>query len=221
MNSPEYRLTFAGHGMILNARGVLYWPVERLLIASDLHLEKGSYFAQHGSVLPPYDTLDTLERLEQCITHYRPERLLLLGDSFHDRFAWQRLGKDLQNRIQELSSHVPAIHWIEGNHDVGLQGNHRFELQMEIGGILFTHDYVPGHAHQIIGHYHPKAALSLGKRSLRAPCFATAPHLIMMPAFGSYTGGLDINDEAIRALAKDTAFSIHMVWNNNLYTLQR
>jgi len=63
MSSAEHRITFAGHSMVLNGHGVLYWPDQGLLVASDLHLEKGTFFAQRGSALPPYDTLDTLERL--------------------------------------------------------------------------------------------------------------------------------------------------------------
>lgn len=213
MRSPEIPIRFAGHQLLLDGRGVLYWPAERVLIASDLHLEKGSYFAQHGATLPPYDTLDTLERLEQCIGYYQPQRMVLLGDSFHDAGAWGRLDEMLRARVEALHRRVPFIHWVEGNHDAGLRTGHRLEPEVILSGILLTHDHAPEHPHQIIGHYHPKASMTLGKNKLRAPCFAVAPHMIILPAFGSYTGGLDISHAAIQTLAKNTPFQHYLLFN--------
>ena len=43
--------------------GALFWEEQRLLVVSDLHLEKGSSFAARGVLLPPYDTVATLAAL--------------------------------------------------------------------------------------------------------------------------------------------------------------
>lgn len=215
----EQRIVFAGHAMQLHASGVLYWPAQQLLIASDLHLEKATFLAQHGSALPPYDTLDTLERLEQAIAHYRPARLALLGDSFHDAFAWQRLDAALRARIEALAHQVPQLHWIEGNHDIGLRGNHHFEPALHIEGVVLTHDFDPDAPYQIIGHYHPKTTLKIANRTIHGRCFATTPHLLMMPAFGSFTGGLSITDPAIRRLAGEQEMASYLLYQQGIYRM--
>ena len=56
-------LSFAGEELVLTAGRAVYWPRERALLVADLHLEKASFFAQHGQPLPPYDSRETLERI--------------------------------------------------------------------------------------------------------------------------------------------------------------
>ena len=46
-------VTVAGVTFTADLAGALFWDEERLLIVSDLHLEKGSSFAQRGVLLPP------------------------------------------------------------------------------------------------------------------------------------------------------------------------
>src|SRR5690349_10582775 len=87
----ESSLTVAGIHLVAAVDGALYWPEESLLVVADLHLEKGSSFAGRGMLLPPYDSATTLARLTRLLARYAPKRLVLLGDSFHDRHAGQRL----------------------------------------------------------------------------------------------------------------------------------
>ena len=77
-------LHFAGERLLLDPAGALFWPAERLLAVADLHLEKGSAAARTGSLLPPWDTRATLDRLAALMRRYRPASVLALGDSFHD-----------------------------------------------------------------------------------------------------------------------------------------
>ena len=63
---------------------VIYWPEEGLLAVADLHLEKGSSFARRGTLLPPYDTAETLARLARLIARHAPRTVVALGDNFHD-----------------------------------------------------------------------------------------------------------------------------------------
>jgi DNA ligase-associated metallophosphoesterase len=219
MNSPDCRIPFAGHELVLDGSGVLYWPDEQLLVASDLHFEKGSFLAQHGSIIPPYDTLDTLERLEQIINRYQPKRLVLLGDSFHDRHAWERLDATLRLRLEQMVNTVEQVFWIEGNHDIGLDVGYRLTSQLHVRDMLFTHDHVPDAMHQVIGHYHPRTLVKLGSHKVGARCFVVTNTCIIMPAFGSYTGGLDIMHPAIREIAGEGELRAYFIYRSCVYPM--
>ena len=76
-------IKLAGHSFLPVAAGALYWESEDTLLVADLHLEKGAAFAARGTMLPPYDTRSTLQRLAACLDHFSPRRVVALGDSFH------------------------------------------------------------------------------------------------------------------------------------------
>ena len=194
--------------------------VSAVLIISDMHLEKSTFLAAYGSFIPPYDTQDTLERLEQMVTHYSPRHLILLGDSFHDRHAWTRLDAVLRARIMAINARVERCSWIEGNHDVSLNGHElSFCADQRIEGLLLSHEHQVHASPQIIGHYHPKARLSVRGRKLSGKCFIHTEHLLVMPAFGAYTGGLDIGHEAFRALAAGASMQPYFMYKNSIHKL--
>lgn len=183
--------------------GAVWWPAERMLIVSDLHFEKGSAMARRGhGLLPPYDTATTLTRLEELVLHYQPARLLALGDSFHDQHAFARLSPDETDRVTALSQRQEMI-WITGNHDPeppdSLGG--RILAEYRCGPLLFRHEPLVGHAAgEVAGHLHPKARVRGRGRQVRARCFVTDGLRLIVPAFGAYTGGLDVMDDAFRPL---------------------
>lgn len=219
MSSPEAYIQFGGHGLVLHAQGVIYWPAQKTLVASDLHFEKSTFLAQHGSFIPPYDTQDTLERLEQLIAHYQPARLVFLGDSFHDRHAWERLDELLRMRILQLAARVRECIWIEGNHDIALNAHPLGALTsaLHLDGIHFAHDDSKEFRPTIIGHYHPKAHIMLGGRSVSGKCFIHSQALLVMPSFGSYTGGLSIQHEVMRGLFRDQPAKVHLLYRDCIY----
>jgi len=219
MRSPEATIYFGGHTLVLHAQGVLYWPNQRTLIASDLHFEKSTFLARHGSFIPPYDTLDTLERLEQLVAHYQPERLILLGDSFHDAQAWQRLDEMLRTRIMALTELVRECIWIEGNHDSELNAHPLGDLRnsVHIDGMHFAHDATHAARPVIIGHYHPKARVQVGKHNVSGKCFIHSEAILVMPSFGSYTGGLTITHKAIENLFAGQKIHTHLIYRNMIY----
>ena len=92
--SDPVPLCLNGADLLVDGSGALYWPAEEILAVADLHFEKGSSFARSGTLLPPYDTRATLDRLEAVAARYRPRRILCLGDSFHDGEGAGRLGGD-------------------------------------------------------------------------------------------------------------------------------
>ena len=58
----DQSVNICGKAFLAHKFGALYWPAEKALIVSDLHLEKGSAFAARGQMLPPYDTRETLNK---------------------------------------------------------------------------------------------------------------------------------------------------------------
>jgi uncharacterized protein len=192
----------AGERLMLDPAGALIWPAAAMLVVSDLHLEKGSSFARKGMLLPPWDTHATLERLTLLLRRYRPRIVVALGDSFHDRHGAQRLPSAEQTRLNAMAEAHRFI-WVQGNHDPsppeGIGGE--WVETFETNALLFRHvaivDPAPG---EISGHYHPKATAPVRGGSITRACFIADARRIILPAFGSYTGGLDVRDPAITRL---------------------
>jgi hypothetical protein len=206
-------LTVAGLALVPLAEGALWWAAERTLVVADLHLEKGSAFAARGQMLPPYDTVATLARLEALISRVKPERVIALGDSFHDGHAVGRMNECDRDRLAGLTSAAEWI-WIAGNHDpeppkhVGGWAT----SELSIGPLTFRHEPRPGAAPgEIAGHLHPAARIVGRGRSIRRRCFATDAKRLVMPAFGALAGGLNVLDEAFRPLFDGRAFHAFMI----------
>ncbi|MCX5513360.1 phosphoesterase [Kaistia algarum] len=206
-------LMVAGTPLVPLAEGALWWSAESTLIVADLHLEKGSAFAARGQMLPPYDTIATLARLEALVSRLSPERVIALGDSFHDGRAVGRMNEGDRDRLAELTSAAEWI-WIAGNHDpdppkhVGGWAT----SELSIGPLTFRHEPRPGAIlGEIAGHLHPAARIVGRGRSIRRRCFATDARRLVMPAFGALAGGLNVLDEAFRPLFDGRAFHAFMI----------
>ena len=186
-------LSFAGHEFFASADGALHWPAERALLVADLHLEKASWFAAGGQLLPPYDSLATLQALSREIDLTGVARLYCLGDSFHDRFGCDRLPPAARDLLESLTGRLDWV-WIVGNHDVGFIDHcgGRIEQECEAGGIILRHEAVEHDPRpEMSGHFHPKLRLSLRGRSVSRRCFVASRTKLILPAYGAFTGGLD------------------------------
>ncbi|OCK61611.1 ligase-associated DNA damage response endonuclease PdeM [Bradyrhizobium sp. LMTR 3] len=199
--------------------GALFWQEQRLLVVSDLHLEKGSSFAARGVLLPPYDTVATLSRLAAVIARHDPRMVIALGDSFHDRNAHQRLSAPDRDALSAMQARRDWI-WISGNHDPALPGDLGGTVANEvaIGPIVFRHEPT-GAAGEIAGHLHPKARVATRGRSMERRCFASDGERAVMPAFGAYTGGLSIRDPAFAKIFPTTALMAHVLGDNRLHAI--
>jgi DNA ligase-associated metallophosphoesterase len=210
-------LALGGARLAADVSGALYWPAERTLVVADLHLEKGSYFASRGQMLPPYDSAATLEALSSVIDYYAPARVIALGDSFHDQLGAERLSQDSRDAISALQQGRDWI-WISGNHDPeridGIGGTCADEMQL--GPLKFRHQ-PEGEDFEVVGHFHPVAKVSVRGRSLRRRCFAGSDTRLVMPAFGAFTGGFNIrNDVFADILGVD--FLAHLLGTERLYS---
>lgn len=200
------KIRVAGEACVLRCSGALWVVEHRTLIASDLHLEKGSAFAVRGQMLPPYDSPATLAKLEAEIEALDPARVVLLGDSFHDSKAVDRLSTEDRERVARLAVGRDWV-WLEGNHDlVALAGAldalpGRVVTTMTLGALNLIHEPQLGAATgEVAGHLHPAARVAAYGRGVRRPCFITDGRRLIMPAFGAFTGGLDVRDPAVAGL---------------------
>jgi DNA ligase-associated metallophosphoesterase len=192
----------AGMTVLARASGALWREAERMLIAADLHLEKGSAYAARGQLLPPYDTRETLARLTAEAARLRPRTIVLLGDSFHDGEGEARLAPDDAQALRTLAA-VADLVWIVGNHDAegprSLPG--AVLPSLSVAGLVFVHAPAARPAEgEVAGHLHPSAKVKGRTASVRRRCFVTDGERVVMPAFGAYAGGLNVRDAAFREL---------------------
>jgi len=212
-------MTVSGVSFTADLSGALYWADERLLVVSDLHLEKGSSFAMRGVLLPPHDTTETLARLDAVIARYQPRAVIALGDSFHDREAHDRLTAAHRATLATLQTGRDWI-WIVGNHDPDLPRDLGGSVASDvgIGPVVFRHEPT-GAVGEIAGHLHPNARVSRRGRSVERRCFASDGERAIMPAFGAYTGGLSIRDLAFAAIFKSLEFTAHVLGDNRMHAI--
>ncbi|MBB6253909.1 ligase-associated DNA damage response endonuclease PdeM [Nitrospirillum iridis] len=211
-------LTLNGAVLQADASGALFWPERGLLVVADLHLEKGTAFARRGTLLPPYDTAATLARLEATCRRLAPTRVLCLGDSFHDGHAGDRVSDEDGRRLAALIQAHDWL-WVAGNHDPApppAWGGRVVADWME-GPLVFRHEAEDGMAvGEVSGHYHPKATVPTRARRVGGRCFITDGRRLVLPAFGAYTGGLDVREPALRRLFPG-AFSIVLLHRDRGY----
>ena len=196
--SLGHPLALKGADLCLLPSGGVYWPARRLLCVSDLHLGRSERMARRaGILLPPYDTRATLDRLDADLARTDPAQVICLGDSFDDLAAAGALDEGDRLCLVRMMAGRDWI-WIEGNHDPGpidLGGSHRAEARL--GPLIFRHiAQSPADAGEVSGHFHPKARIG----GLSRPCFMGDERRLILPAYGSYTGGLDCADPALAGL---------------------
>jgi hypothetical protein len=210
------RLLLNGVALFAEPSGALWWPAAGTLIVADLHLEKGTSYAQRGVLLPPYDTRTTLARLAEAIGP-RVERVICLGDSFHDGDGPNRLSQADAAALRKLVERHDWI-WIAGNHDPVLPailGGRTIIGELRLDGLVMRHQAEADAIGEISGHYHPKSHIDVRGRRLSGACFIHDERRIVLPAFGAYTGGLHIESEPIRALFP-ASFRIDLVLRGQL-----
>lgn len=191
---------FAGETLTPLACGALWWPAQSTLFVADLHLEKASHFAARGWLLPPHATADTLTALIDAVETTGAARLVCLGDSFHDEGGPDRLLPEARAALQLMTRNLDWW-WITGNHDedaAAVLGGRVLE-EGRIGPFTLRHEADPGDpAPELSGHFHPKLVIRHRGRHIARRCIAVSPTKLILPAYGAFTGGLDIADPAIR-----------------------
>ena len=217
----EQPVAICGKAFIADAGGALYWPAEDALIVSDLHLEKGSSYAKRGLMLPPYDTRETLMRLAEVLDRRPASTVIALGDSFHDAEGGDRLSAADLETLRILQEGRDWL-WVTGNHDATISarlGGHVVD-ELTVEGIALRHIPAQGRVtHEIAGHMHPAARLSRHGHTIRRPCFVGNGKRLVLPAFGAFTGGLNILDDAFEPLFGSDGMQVWMMGQEGLYPI--
>ena len=215
----EQPIDICGKAFIAHLCGALYWPSVDALIVADLHLEKGTSFLRNGQMLPPYDTRETLRKLALCLDLTGASTVIALGDSFHDVGGADRLCDHDRETLSVLQEGRDWV-WITGNHDA--------TISARLGGIVMDEWIVDGIAlrhipaagpvtHEIAGHFHPAARLARLGHTIRRPCFVGNGRRLILPAYGAYTGGLNILDDAYEHLFGNDGLAVWMLGHEGLY----
>jgi DNA ligase-associated metallophosphoesterase len=202
-------LSFGGRALMALSAGALFWPERRALLVADLHLEKASWFARFGQLLPPYDSIATLSELTAVVDATGAAEVWCLGDSFHDSRGCERLPARAQEMLRALTGRTRWT-WITGNHDVamgsGMIDHCGGELVEEavVDGLVLRHEADPAETRpELSGHFHPKLRLRVRGKPVARRCFVATATKLVLPAFGSLTGGLDPDHpEIVRAVGR-------------------
>jgi hypothetical protein len=201
----DHAFTLSGAPLRALPSGALHWPDAGLLCVSDLHFGKSERLARRGgALLPPYETRETLARLDADLERTAARIVVCLGDSFDDPEAAAGIGDAEGDWLARMMAGRDWI-WIAGNHDPGplaLGGSHRSVLNL--GPLTFRHEADPGASGEVSGHFHPKASLAGTTR----PCFLVDAHRVILPAYGTFTGGLRCSDPALSSLMRAGALAI-------------
>ncbi|HEY0150007.1 MAG TPA: ligase-associated DNA damage response endonuclease PdeM [Allosphingosinicella sp.] len=197
------RFSFCTHELMALPQGALFWPSRRALLVADLHLEKASWFARLGQMLPPYDSIATLSDLTALVASTGAEEIWCLGDSFHDRHGCDRLPAKARELLTDLTAKTRWT-WITGNHDPGIADHCGGDVveEAEVEGLLLRHEADPAEPRpELSGHFHPKLRISVRGRQVSRRCFIATERKVILPAFGALTGGLDAaHPEIVRAV---------------------
>jgi uncharacterized protein len=225
---------FAQQLWVADASGALFWPQQQWLIISDCHFEKGSFLKQFANPIPVVDTQTTLQVIAKLIDIYEPKRVVCLGDSFHDVHADKRLLSADIHTLQQLIASVPQWDWVLGNHDPDIP-RHFLGARVPYlikNKILFTHEpegesslseisaqHCQPIQYQIIGHYHPKLYKTIRRHKMSGKCFLFDSQNMIMPAIGTFTGGLDVNDPAFDPWVDSTSHQYVLCYQDKAYRL--
>jgi DNA ligase-associated metallophosphoesterase len=197
------RFSFSGHELMALPQGALFWPDRRALLVADLHLEKASWFARLGQMLPPYDSIATLSDLSAIAASAGAGEIWCLGDSFHDSAGCDRLPAAARALLTDLTARTRWT-WIVGNHDPGIADHcgGAIAQEAEVDGLILRHEADPAETRpELSGHFHPKLRITHRGRLVSRRCFVATETKLILPAFGALTGGLDAHHpEIVRAV---------------------
>jgi len=191
-------INFNNHEFKINNDGILFWLEKKIAILSDLHLEKGSSFASLGQFIPPYDSEETLKKLINFLKTHEVQTIILLGDTFHDGGALNRMSSKVKSIFDSLVENYEII-FVLGNHENKMKSAFiKFYERYIVDDIHFLHEAVLEKKYQISGHFHPVASLKINSKQITEKCLIHSENHIIMPAFGEFTGGLNINNPVFK-----------------------
>ena len=207
----------AGENLLLLPEKAIYWPAERMLIIADIHFGKAAAFRALGVPVPRGTTSENLAGLDALVAQHGAERVVFLGDFLHARaahasstqlamLAWRQRHPDLQLML------------VRGNHDLhagdpaAALGIELVDEPHQVGPFAFCHHpdvETPGYV--LAGHVHPVYVLATRFDALRLPCFVVGQERMILPSFGSFTGGHAVKPEPGDNIYVTSGDAVHSV----------
>ena len=197
MMQGSQQITLKDQSLILLPQKALYWEERKILVVSDVHFGKSGHFRKHGIAVPVDVNKTNIQKLEELVKHFSPQKILFLGDLFHSEMNAE---VEQFKRFRKAHSNMEMILTI-GNHDILT----RFEFekmrleyvnQYELEPFVFMHDETDStnsDYYPVTGHVHPAVKLSAkGRQQMHVPCFYFGKSHCMLPAFGTFTGSFRI-----------------------------
>ena len=191
--------SFLWNGVALLPERAVWRQDTRTLFVADVHIGKGAHFRSLGVPVPAGATRENLARLDGLIDAYDARELVVLGDLFHAPAAYREAsrGEFVAWRARRAAL---SLRLVAGNHDLRA-GRAPASLGLEwvdephlLDGLVCRHtppEELDAEGPPVLaGHLHPAARLhGPGRDRLRLPCFLMRGRLLVLPAFGEFTGG--------------------------------
>jgi DNA ligase-associated metallophosphoesterase len=207
----------AGERLLLLPEKAVFWPAQQMLIIADIHFGKAASFRALGIPVPRGTTTENLLGLDALIDRHGARHVVFLGDFLHARaahasstqqamLAWRERRRDLRLTL------------VRGNHDkhagdpAAVLGIELVDEPHRVGPFAFCHhpDVDTG-GYALAGHIHPAWVLATRFDSLRLPCFVVGSERMILPSFGSFTGGHVVTREAGDAIFVTSGEAVHSV----------
>ena len=161
-------------------------------------------YAERGTLLPPYDTRETLARLAEVDRPLRARHASSRSATACTmRGAAERIGADdleISAALQEDREWI----WIAGNHDPEIaERARRARLldDLEVAGSRCATSRRPAASRtRSPATCTPPPSSPCTATTIRRPCFVGNGRRLVMPAFGAFTGGLNVLDDAFEPL---------------------
>jgi DNA ligase-associated metallophosphoesterase len=206
-----------GEQLVLLPQKAAFWPRERMLIIADIHFGKAAAFRSWGIPVPKGTTSENLLALDELVVLTGAGHVLFLGDFLHARAAHaagtQAAMLAWRQRRCEL-----ILTLVRGNHDKHA-GDPAEQLGIDlvdepytVGPLSFCHHpdiAAPGYV--LAGHVHPVYVLATRFDALRLPCFVAGSTRMILPSFGSFTGGHALRPEPDERIWVSSGEAIHAV----------
>ncbi|WP_426134352.1 ligase-associated DNA damage response endonuclease PdeM [Pseudomonas sp. PWP3-1b2] len=200
-------ITLEGEELWLLADKAVYWPSRKCLLIADVHFGKASAYRSLGQPVPQGTTTENLLKLDRLLGAFECEQIIFLGDFLHGPGSH---ASGTLNALRGWRERHPdlAMTLIRGNHDKRA-GDPPDDLQIEVvtepllmGPFALQHEPDPHVSHHVLaGHVHPVYRLrGKGRQSLRLACFQIGARVSLLPAFGAFTGGYQVEQHEDRQI---------------------
>jgi DNA ligase-associated metallophosphoesterase len=197
--SGSLKILFAGQAMWLLPSRAIYWPASASIVIADLHLGKAASFRMHGIPVPAGSTTRDLSRISAILQETGARRLVILGDFLHARAGRQPEVLEEMSRWRAKHEKLDIL-LIPGNHDRSA-GHVLDDWRMQEveepyldHGLALMHDPATvTSAPSLAGHIHPVTSLrDFDGSSVNIPSFIQDGSQLVLPAFGTFTGGYKV-----------------------------